>query len=75
LLIIAFEGYQAKLPQNWQACAYPGTETILYRNIVTKQIIDEHPLDEYYREKVRIARMERGETANEPLPEIEEDEN
>jgi len=42
---------------------------------VTKQIIDEHPLDEYYREKVRIARMERGETANEPLPEIEEDEN
>lgn len=51
MLELAKEGITAQLPVEWQACQTPDGD-LVYRNIRTKAVQEEHPLDEIYRQKV-----------------------
>ena len=57
LLYLAYEGIQAKLPNGWEACQTPDQD-VVYRHKLTRQVIEEHPLDEVYRQKVRDLKSE-----------------
>lgn len=45
------EGITAQLPCEWQACQTRDGQ-LLYRNLSTKVVQEQHPLDEMYRQKV-----------------------
>lgn len=51
MLELAKEGVKASLPEGWQACQTPDGE-LVYRNIKTKVVQEEHPMDEVYRQRV-----------------------
>ena len=54
LMHIAREGLRANVPEPWVAVEKP-TGDVAYYNQATKEHVDDHPLDEYYREKYAAA--------------------
>ncbi|KAF0982534.1 hypothetical protein FDP41_011464 [Naegleria fowleri] len=57
LLDIAREGIKAPLPEGWRPCQSDGQ--LYYFNFHTGESIWDHPLDAYYKQKVKEERMKR----------------
>jgi len=58
LLYIAEEGLKAPVPEPWKIEQDPNEE-IFYRNEQTGEMMDDHPMDEIYREKFRQAKAQK----------------
>ena len=50
LLYLAKEGLKADLPPGWTACTNKAGE-ILYKNLTSGEVMEDHPLDQVYRER------------------------
>ncbi|CAL8069361.1 unnamed protein product [Calicophoron daubneyi] len=66
LIPIAKEGISAPLPQDWQVLQDENNQ-IFYHNTVSGQSLWEHPLDEFYRQRVAEARLLKENAASAKL--------
>lgn len=75
LLDLAREGINANLPDGWKVYQTPDEE-LVYRNLVTGQFLEEHPVDELFRQQVikfRENLQEEMEGSSKELSEIQEE--
>ena len=71
LLYIAKEGLNAPLPDKWKACKSENDE-IYYFNTETGKSQWEHPLDDVYKEKVRIEKERKAKAKQKDEPKIKD---
>jgi predicted secreted protein len=71
-LYLAREGLKAKLPEDWKP-AQMKTGEIIYLNLRTHEVTEEHPLDEFYRNEYQ--RLKHESLMGEGIDDDSEDQN